>query len=165
MSETCHRSGKKVFAADGPVRIGGMVFDPRHFTCKATGVKLTLKSAVIGTDVETNEKDVYLRGKEPVLRPNQVMDVVSERVSNVPDANMRTSDRMFNVAGKGQLRGTGGADAGSNYGDGAVAIKTQTSAPKPPTTVDNINQMEKMHNGAGYTNADGTPATEEVAAE
>ena len=34
MTEVCHRSGQKVYAADRPVRIGGMVFHPGHFTCK-----------------------------------------------------------------------------------------------------------------------------------
>lgn len=162
MSEVCHRSGQKVYAADNPVRIGGMVFNPKSFTCKATGVKLTLKTAVIGTDPETNDKDVYLRGKEPHLRPNQVVDVITARVAEVPDANMRSTDRMFNVAGKGANRGfAADSDQGSSYGDGAVGVKTQQNAPKPSTTVDNINQMEKMHNGPSYTNADGEAPKDE----
>jgi uncharacterized Fe-S cluster protein YjdI len=159
MSETCHRSGMKVYAADNPVRIGGMVFHPSHFTCKATGVKLSLKTAVIATDPATGEKDMYLRGKEPWIKPNQVEDVITQRVAAVPDANMRTSDRMFNTAGKQQSRGTGGDDLGSSYGAGAQVIETQVHAPKPPMTVDNINQTEKRHNGAEYTNAsDEAPA-------
>jgi hypothetical protein len=159
MSETCHRSGMKVYAADNPVRIGGMVFHPSHFTCKATGVKLSLKTAIIATDPATTEKDMYLRGKEPWIKPNQVDDVITQRVKAVPDANMRTSDRMFNVAGKGENRGTAGADLGSSYGAGAQVIETQVHAPKPPMTVDNINQTEKRHNGAEYTNAsDEAPA-------
>lgn len=161
MSEVCHRSGMKVYAADNPIRIGGMVFHPSHFTCKATGVKMTLKTAVIATDPATEEKDMYLRGKEPWIKPNQVVDVVTARVGAVPDANMRSTDRMFNVAGKAADRGTHGADLGSSYGAGAQVIETQTHAPKPPTTVDNINQQEKMHNGANYTNAtDEAPAAE-----
>ena len=31
--QVCHRSGKPVYAADNPVRIGGMVFNPTTFTC------------------------------------------------------------------------------------------------------------------------------------
>lgn len=72
---------------------------------------------------------------------------------------MRTTDRKFNVAGKGASRGCTDADAGSNYGAGAVVVDTQISAPKVPTTVDNINQQEKLHNGVEkYTAADGAAA-------
>jgi len=147
-----------VYAADNPVRIGGMIFDPRHFTCKLTGAKLTLKTAIIATDPDSGEKDVYLRGKEPWIKPNQVDDVITQRVAAVPDANMRTGDRMFNVAGKQSERGAKGEDLGSNYGTGAVAVETQVAAPKPPMSVDNINLQEKLHNGKGYTNASGEAA-------
>ena len=44
-----------------------------------------------------------------------IADVVTARVGAVPDANMRTNERMFNVAGKQAERGTRGADAGSAY--------------------------------------------------
>lgn len=152
MAEVCHRSGKKVYAADNPVRIGGMVFHPATFTCKATGAKLTLKTCVIGVDAE-GQKDVYLAGQEPKLKPTPSQSVIDSRVASVPDSNMRTTDRMFNVAGKGANRGTGGEDLGSRYGEGSVQIETATNAPKVPTTVDNANKMEKMHNGASYTNA------------
>lgn len=149
----------KVYAADNPVRIGGMVFHPAHFTCKATGTKLTLKTAVIGE--EDGAKDVYLRGKEPVLKPKQVVDVITERVSQVPDSNMRTSDRVFNIANNGGVRGAAGStNAGSQYGVGAVLVSTQQAAPKPPTTVNNVNLQEKLHNGPGYTNATDAPATD-----
>eukprot|EP00035_Acanthoeca_spectabilis_P005598 m.115488 g.115488 ORF g.115488 m.115488 type:complete len:260 (+) comp13094_c0_seq3:72-851(+) len=155
MSETCHRSGQKVYAADNPVRIGGLVFHPGHFTCKATGTKLTLKNCVIGTDPENGEKDVYLRGKEPWHKPHQVMGVNDDRVANVPDSAMRTTDRKFNIAGQGETRG--GADDehhGSSYGAGAVAMETALNAPKKPTTVDNINKREIRHNGTEtYTGA------------
>mmetsp|Transcript_136907 Transcript_136907/g.193642 ORF Transcript_136907/g.193642 Transcript_136907/m.193642 type:complete len:162 (+) Transcript_136907:76-561(+) len=154
MSETCHRSGQKVFAADNPVRIGGLVFHPGHFTCKATGTKLTLKNCVIGTDPESGEKDVYLRGKEPWLKPNQVTDVITERVSKVPDPAMRTTDRKFNIAGTGGTRGSADEHAGSSYGADAVGVQTAVGAPKPPTTVNNINLQEKRHNGTdNYTGA------------
>jgi len=151
MSETCHRSGTKVYAADNPVRIGGMVFNPRFFTCKATGVKVTRKTCTISTDPATGEKDVYLRGKEPWLHnhANQVADVISDRVGAVPDSNMRTTDRKFNVAGKAKDRGATDADLGSNYGVGAVAVENQTTVTKPPTTINNINLTEKLHNGTG----------------
>lgn len=103
---------------------------------------------------------MYLRGKEPWVKPNQVNDVITERVGQVPDANMRSSDRMFNVAGKQANRGAaGGVDSGSAYGAGAVGVENQVNAPKVPTTVDNINQSEKMHNGVEkYTNATGEAA-------
>jgi hypothetical protein len=59
-----------VYAADNPIRIGGLVFMPTHFTCKATGVKLTLKSCTIFG--EGAEKDVYVKGKQPVVKPTAV---------------------------------------------------------------------------------------------
>jgi len=74
---------------------------------------------------------------------------------------MRTTDRKFNVAGKAKARGATDADQGSNYGAGAVVVETQTSVVKPPTTVNNINQMEKRHNGTDqYTGATGEPPAE-----
>ena len=33
-SQLCRRSGKRVYVADKPVRMGGMVFLPNYFTCK-----------------------------------------------------------------------------------------------------------------------------------
>ena len=102
---------------------------------------------------------MYLNGKEPWIKPNQVDDVITQRVAKVPDANMRSSDRMFNMAGKGANRGTAGEDMGSSYGVGAQVVETQTHAPKPPMTVNNVNLTEKKHNGADYTNAsEGAPA-------
>ena len=151
MSEICHRSGTKVYAADNPVRIGGMVFNPRFFTCKETGVKVTRKTCTISTDPATGEKDVYMRGKEPWLHnhQNQVSDVIADRVGAVPDSNMRTTDRKFNVAGKAADRGCTDADLGSGYGATAVAVVNQTTVTKPSTTVNNINLTEKLHNGTG----------------
>lgn len=162
----------KVYAADNPVRIGGMVFHPGHFTCKATGVKVSLKTCTLGTDPANGEKDIYLRGKEPWLHnpQNQVADVIHERVQAVPDSNMRTTDRKFNVAGKAAARGATDADLGSGYGVGAVAVDNQTNVTKPPTTVNNINLTEKLHNGTGessglargnYTQASGEAAAAE----
>lgn len=129
-----------------------MVFHPATFTCKATGAKLTLKTCVIGEDAD-GRKDVYLAGQEPKLKPTPSQSVIDSRVASVPDSNMRTSDRMFNVAGKGANRGAVGEDPGSKYGDGSVQVTTAINAPKVPTTVDNANKMEKMHNGSSYTNA------------
>lgn len=34
MAEICHRSRKPVYAADNPVRIGSLCFNPNFFTCK-----------------------------------------------------------------------------------------------------------------------------------
>jgi len=94
----------------------------------------------------------------PDARPSQVPDVVTDRVGAVPDSNFRTTDRKFNVAGKAAGRGAAGEqDPGSSYGAGAVVVQTQVDAPKPPTTVQNANLTEKMHNGTDkYTAADGS---------
>ena len=61
--------------------------------------------------------------------PSGVSDVITERVGQVPDAAMRTTDRMFNVAGKAAERGTKGEDQGSAYGTGAVSVETQVNSP------------------------------------
>ena len=53
----------------------GLVYRSQNFTCKATGTKLTLRTATVGVDPETGEKDVYLKGKEPVIKPSQVHTV------------------------------------------------------------------------------------------
>jgi len=43
---------------------------------------------------------------------------------------------------------------GNNYGLDGTVIKTQTNIERPPTSVNNVNMMEKMHNGtAKYTGA------------
>lgn len=138
--KVCRRSGKTIYPADkyeGPIQ--GIITGKReneqlyylkaHFTCASTGTKLTMKTYV------QQDGDVYLKGKEPGFaegnrfgqKPNQVSDVITDRVAAVPDANMRSTDRMFNVAGKQAHRGTGGEDLGSGYGVEAVAVVTQTS--------------------------------------
>ena len=45
-----------------------------------------------------------------------------------------------------------GSGQGSTYGQGAVLVETAKSAPKPPTSVNQANKMEVMHQGvAKYT--------------
>ena len=173
MSAVCHRSGAKCYPGGGDktVAIGGMTFLLGHFTCKKTGTKLTLKTATIATDPVTGEKDVYLRGEGPGYgtskepwqhqHANQVADAIETRVKAVPDSNMRSNDRMFNTSGKQANRGAQGEDAGSNYGQGAVVVDTQVNAPKVPTSNDNINLQEVVHNGVEtYTNATGEAPAE-----
>lgn len=142
-----------MYPGDNPIQLAGLTFMPQYFTCALTGVKLTLKTVTV------HDGEVYLKGKEPNLKPTQVGNVIDERVARVPDSNMRTSDRMFNVAGKATARGCTDADAGSSYGAGAVVVDTQIAAPKVPTTVNNINLQEKLHNGVvKYTAVDGSAA-------
>jgi len=141
------------------------------FAGKKTGTKLTLKTATIATDPVSGEKDVYLRGEGPGYgtskepwqhqHANQVADAIETRVKAVPDANMRSNDRMFNTSGKQANRGAQGEDAGSNYGQGAVVVDTQVNAPKVPASNDNINLQEVVHNGVDtYTNATGEAPAE-----
>jgi hypothetical protein len=40
--QKCHRSGKPCYAADNPIRYGGFVFLPQHFTCKFLAPLCTL---------------------------------------------------------------------------------------------------------------------------
>lgn len=125
--KVCHRTGKKIYPADKKFEIKNLkeiwYFSTAGFTCKNTGVKLTMKSYVV------HDQDVYLRGKEPVDKPTPVKDVIDSRVAAVPDANFATGDRMFNIAGKQAHRGTTGEDLGSSYGEGAVGVVTQTTVP------------------------------------
>jgi len=188
--KTCHRSGKTIYPADKQVNFGGFNFLATHFTCKSTGTRLNLKTATV------IDGEVYLRGEvgsalgaasgkvmmDTNKAPSGVSDVITERVGQVPDAAMRTTDRMFNVAGKAAERGTKGEDQGSAYGTGAVSVETQVNSPdsnmrtndrkfkiadvegsnygidgqvldtqtnidRPPTSVFNVNQQEKRHNG------------------
>jgi len=126
-AKVCHRTGKKIYPADKSYEVKNLketwYFSSAGFSCKSTGARLTMKSYVVFED------EVYLRGKEPIAKPTQVPDVIDSRVAVVPDANFRTDDRMFNVAGKQAARGTKGEDLGSAYGTDAVSIKTQTSVP------------------------------------
>merc|ERR1712146_310631 len=151
----------KVYAADNPVRIGGLVFHPGHFTCKATGPSLPFAPARSGLTRKPARRTCTSRARFQ-SKPHQVVDVVTQRVGAVPDSNMRTTDRKFNIAGQAATRGAAGDEHhGSNYGAGAVAVETASSAPKPPTVVDNINKQEIRHNGTDqYTGAGDGEAAE-----
>jgi len=135
--KVCHRSGKTIYPADKQINFGGFDFLATHFTCASTGTRLNLKTAT------SIEGEVYLRGEvgaalgaasgKVMMDTNKgcsgIADVITERVNAVPDANMRTSDRMFNTSGKQAERGTRGEDAGSAYGQAAVAVETQINSP------------------------------------
>jgi len=153
--KVCRRSGKTIYPADktvGPIKGIGqeMWFLKQNFTCASTGVLLTLKSYI------QQDGDVYLRGKEPGhadgnrfgAKPTQVPDVVDDRVGAVPDANMRSTDRMFNVAGKQAERGTKGDDLGSAYGVDGVGVVTQTTVPDS-----NMRTGDRKFNIAGKAKA------------
>ena len=147
--KTCHRSGQTIYPADKQVHFGpdgdkGFDFLHVNFTCKSTGTRLTLKTAVM------IDGEVYLRGECGAVlgagsgkvlmdtnpTPSGVIDVNGERVGEVPDANMKTNSRMFNIAGKQEHRGTKGEDQGSNYGEGAVAVETAVNNPDPGMRTD-----------------------------
>jgi len=135
--KVCHRSGKTIYPADKQINFGGFDFLATHFTCASTGTRLNLKTA---TKIDG---EVYLRGEvgaalgaasgKVMMDTNKgcsgVADVNTERVGAVPDSNMRTESRMFNIAGKAAERGTKGEDQGSAYGTGAVVVDTQINSP------------------------------------
>jgi len=120
------------------------------FTCASTGVQLKEKTLV------NVDGELYLRGKEPgfsdgnryAMKPTAVPDVIDDRVGAVPDANMRSTDRMFNVAGKQAHRGTTGEDQGSAYGVDGVGVVTQTSVPDA-----NMRTGDRKFNIAGKAGA------------
>merc|ERR1719198_515382 len=79
---------------------------------------------------DTGKKEIYLRGKEPVLAPTQVPSVIDSRVAAVPDAGKNTSDRAFVIAGNASAKGSAQAEqAASHYGAGAVAVETAANVP------------------------------------
>ena len=203
-SQICKRCEKQIYPADkhyiNTFGVGSAKMTTyfhkttKCFTCASTGVKLTEKSLV------NVDGELYLRNKEPgfsdgnryAMKPTQVPDVIDDRVGAVPDANMRSDDRQFNIAGKQAHRGTKGEDQGSTYGVDGVGVVTQTTVPdanmrtgdrkfniagkaedrhckdsdqgsnyglegqiqqrvvnvvKPATNVQNVNLMERRHNG------------------
>lgn len=156
----CRRSGKTIFPADpcvGPIT--GIITGHRdhkeelwylkaHFTCATTNCKLTLKTYI------QQEGDCYLKGKEPGYAPNQVEDVIIQRVAVVPDANFDTNDRMFNIAGKQEFRGTTGEDQGSAYAIDAVGVQTQTTVPDS-----NMRTTDRKFNVAGKAEHRGADAS------
>ena len=145
-----------MYANDKFVDTNGHTILLKNWKCAGTGASLTVSTA------RYQDGQYYHKNHVPDVRPDQGTDAIAARVAAVPDSNMRTTDRKFNVAGKAGSRGaTGDQDQGSSYGAGAVVVETQVAAPKPPTTVNNINQVEKLHNGTDkYTAADGEAAAE-----
>lgn len=125
-----YRTGESIYPADKAVEcFKGAWYLPKNMTCFATGVKVTTKSLVIATNEEGKE-EIYLRGKEPVLKPTATPDVIDSRVAAVPDSNMRTSDRNFSIEGNQAARGTQEASPSkSSYGAGAVSVETAAHAP------------------------------------
>lgn len=128
-AKVCYRSGKTILPMDKYVTYQKMNFLPAHFTCAATGVKLTLKTVTSFKDPETGKVEIYQKGKEPTTAPTPTKDANDLRVAAVPDSNFHTTDRMLNIAGKQAVRGATGEDIKPNYGGDAVAITTQTNAP------------------------------------
>jgi len=101
-SATCHRSGGPIYAADCPVRIGGLTFLPGHFTCATTGTKLNLKNVVV------KDGEVFLRGKEPAAVPtaSRGMSVRSQHVKN----SQLHEKKQFNVMGDESFTAIAGKD-------------------------------------------------------
>lgn len=93
-------------------------------------VKLTLKT------LNSREGKVFCPTHKPYDAPNQVIDSTTASAMAAPDSTM--TKREFAKS-----------DANHSYGAGAVVVQTATSAPKPPTTVNNINRMEVLHQGVG----------------
>lgn len=93
----CRRSGKRVYPADNPVKIGGMVFLPGHFTCAKTGVRLNDRNAVVF------DGDVYHKDHVPKLTHTVVVDN--------PEANRlkKQSVRQSKVAYKAKFEQEKGA--------------------------------------------------------
>eukprot|EP00041_Stephanoeca_diplocostata_P004618 m.47812 g.47812 ORF g.47812 m.47812 type:complete len:745 (+) comp15243_c0_seq3:488-2722(+) len=78
----CHRCGKHVHAAENPVLIDGLVFHVKHFTCAATGQRLTLGSAVVVTFPSTSSLPPYIRAPAPDVRRGNVAGLTKDGRSN-----------------------------------------------------------------------------------
>jgi len=127
-----YRTNESIYPADKAIEaFPGAWFLPKNFTCKATGVKLTQAKLIIAEDPEQDgKKEIYLKGKEPVLKPTATPDMIDSRVAAVPDSNMRTSDRAFQIEGNQAARGsTAASPSKSHYGAGAVGVETAIHAP------------------------------------
>ena len=102
------------------------------FSC---ATKLTLKTQT------TKEGHAYCKSHVPHDTPDQGLDMKQKCVLEAPKQKMgyRTITEI-------------GGSQGSLYSLGAVAIETAVDAPKPPTTVNNINNMEILwQGGTKYT--------------
>lgn len=157
----CHRSGKSVYAADRPVTVDGpdgerWTFLPQNFTCAQTGTKLTLKTYVV-YDKEVYIKDYSIKsGKQPDAGASAVADQITDRVMAVPDSNMRSSDRMLNIAGKQAAKACTTEDPGSTYGSGAKDVVRQMTVPDANMrTSDRVFQTTGNQAARGFTTANG----------
>lgn len=130
MSETCSACQKAIFAAENPTRVPGGVYHSACFKCAACGSKLILSTFT------TKDGAVYCKNHVPKDVCDQGADVRTTAAMNAPKSNMGA--RTISERGGGQ---------GSNYGTGAVAVESAAKAPKPPTTVNQVNKMEVMHQG------------------
>ena len=127
-----YRTGESIYPADKAIEaFAGAWFLPKNYTCKATGVKLTSAKLIIANDPENEgKKEIYLKGKEPVIKPTATPDMIDSRVAAVPDSNMRTSDRAFQIEGNQGAKGSATASPSkSHYGAGAVGVETAIHAP------------------------------------
>eukprot|EP00048_Salpingoeca_helianthica_P014214 m.220670 g.220670 ORF g.220670 m.220670 type:complete len:138 (+) comp15624_c0_seq1:57-470(+) len=130
MSDSCTRCQKAIFAAEQPVRVPGGVYHDACFKCKACGTKLTLKTQT------TKEGAVWCKSHIPSDTPDQGMDVTTAGQLGAPKQHMGARTITEKAGGQG-----------SSYGAGAVAVEGAKNAPKPPTTVNQINKMEVLHQG------------------
>lgn len=147
----CHRSGSVILPLDPQIEFCGLHFHKQKFTCKATGTKLTLKTANKHVDGE-----VYLKGKEPFVEAYQGKDVIDERVIVVPDSNMRTTDRTLNYQSKQAERGYAPEkDAGSALGPNSVTGMTVANVPDSNMrTSDRIFQTASNQAARGFQQAE-----------
>jgi hypothetical protein len=99
-----------------------------HTTGKTCNVKLALKTAF------SEEGDAYCESHRPYHKPNQVTDTTMQAQINAPDASHGTVEFTK-------------SNPAHQYGSGAVAVDSAISAPKAPTTVQNVSKMEVRHQG------------------
>ena len=105
------------------------MFLPQHFTCAATGTKLTVRSAVVA------DGEVYLKGKEPKYVSQSADSVDAERHRKAKD--LATDVGIVNVQVRGAEETVGKGASTADTRDMAHAAKASALA----TDVGMVNQQ------------------------
>eukprot|EP00054_Salpingoeca_dolichothecata_P008451 m.48080 g.48080 ORF g.48080 m.48080 type:complete len:282 (+) comp17741_c0_seq1:552-1397(+) len=130
MADKCARCGKSVYAADNPMRVAGVVFHGACFKCKECGSKLTLKT------VCPFEGEIYCKNHLPKEDCNQVIDSTMASQMNAPNCAHNSIDFVR-------------SDPNHHAGIDTPEIQTALNAPKPPSSVNNVDKTEVMHQSTG----------------
>jgi len=156
MSDNCTRCSGAIFAAEKPVRVPGCIFHDACFKCKKLSATppSDLNKAMFAAPSWPWRPNSLLKAMSTASTTSQEMsltrpstlscrtplvsscwcDFGSRNIPAAPDANQQTLGIQL-------------SEANHQYGAGAVAVEGAKNAPKAPTTVGNVNNMEVRHQG------------------